>query len=97
MRKICTEERGKTEVMNNKTKLLICSVLQYMNASHIVLHPHTLQTSPVTLSTLIIYTMCIQRIKRFFLSDLATSDSISPFSLICWMSELQSKLTITTR
>lgn len=92
-------ERENTEFINNKTKLLctvIFSVMQYMNAPHIVQHPHTLQTSPVTLSTLIIYTMCIQRIKRFFLSDLMTSDSISPFSLICWMSELQSKLTITT-
>ncbi len=57
--------------------------MQYMNAHHIVRHPRTLQTPPVTLSTLIIYTMSFQHIKSFFLIDLMTSGSMSPFSLIC--------------
>lgn len=49
------------------------SVKQYMNAPHVVRHPRTPQTSPVTLSTLITYTISIRHIS---LSDLVTSDII---------------------
>ena len=97
-KKALKREGKNTKVINNKTKHL-CTVIFPCDAvcecSPYRTTP-TPQTSPVTLSIQIIYTMSIQHIKRFFHSDPVTSDSISPFGLICWMSELQSKPTITT-